>query len=230
MDGQVIAEALGWAGAVLAIGLNVPQAWTSAYRQRVAGVSASARWLALAHSCTWLVYGLAHDVPLQVWTNGMCVLLHLAVLGALLALCPPARASWVLVPQAGATALWLAGVVACAVTGHVPVGVLAAAVGALAVVPQLWQLERGQVQDTSGISATTLRLTAANGMCWAGHGLLIGAPEIVAVGVLGAAAAGRTLALLGQLSYSSGCGGSAPSRRPSVTPALARLTSSSAVT
>ena len=52
---------------------------------------------------TWLAYGLAERIPLQQVTNGVCLVLHLSVLGALLALDPVARSGRVLLPQAALT-------------------------------------------------------------------------------------------------------------------------------
>jgi uncharacterized protein with PQ loop repeat len=179
-----VAQVFGCAGAVLAVGLIAPQVWTSCVGRKVAGLSPAARWLAVAQAASWLGYGLAEQVPLQVLTNGACLALHLSVLVALLALDPAARDARLLLPQAAATIAWLGAVVACAITG------------AVAVVPQLWRLVRRPEQDSSGVSRTTTALSLVSSLCWAAHGLALTQPAVVLPGLAGAAAAGWTLALL----------------------------------
>lgn len=196
MHGAAVAQVFGCAGAVLAIGLNAPQAWTSCKGRKVAGLSPAARWLAVVQAASWLAYGLADHVPLQVVTNAVCLSLHLSVLAALLVLDPAARTRRVLVPQAALTVVWLGAVVVCTLTGAAPVGTLAAVVGAASVVPQLWRLARHRGQDSSGVSATTTALSLVASLCWAVHGLALGLPAVVLPSLAGAVAAAWTLALL----------------------------------
>lgn len=196
MHGAGVAQVFGCAGAVLAVGLNAPQAWTSCVGRRVAGLSPAARWLAVVQAATWLAYGLAERVPLQVLTNAVCLVLHLSVLVALLALDPAARGSRVLQPQAALTVAWLGAVVTCALTGAVPVGTLAAVAGAASVVPQLWRLARHRDEDTSGVSVTTTALSLVSGLCWVTHGLALGLAAVVLPSLATAAAAAWTLTLL----------------------------------
>lgn len=186
----------GCAGAVLAVGLIAPQVWTSCVGRKVAGLSPAARWLAVAQAATWLGYGLAEQVPLQVLTNGACLALHLSVLVALLGLDPVARSGRLLVPQAAATVAWLGAVVACAITGAVPVATLAAVAGAASVVPQLWHLVRRPGEDSSGVSVTTTALSLVSSLCWVVHGLALAQPAVVLPSLAGAVAAGWTLVLL----------------------------------
>lgn len=196
MHGVEVAQVFGCVGAVLSVGLNAPQAWTSCVGRRVAGLSPAARWLAVTQAATWLAYGLVDHVPLQVVTNGVCLSLHLSVLVALLALDPAARAGRVLLPQAALTVAWLGAVAACAMTGAVAVSTLAAVVGAVSVVPQLWRLTRHRGEDSSGVSVTTTVLTLVASLCWGAHGLALGLPAVVLPSLAGAAAAAWTLFLL----------------------------------
>lgn len=186
----------GCAGAVLSIGLNAPQAWTSCVGRKVAGLSPAARWLAVGQAATWLAYGLAEQVQLQIITNAVCLFLHLAVLVALLALEPAARSIRALLPHAALTACWFGVVAACALTGAAPVGTLAAAVGAVSVVPQLWRLARDRGGDSSGVSVATTALSLVASVCWMAHGLALGLAAVVLPALAGAVAAGWTLALL----------------------------------
>lgn len=196
MHGAVLAQVFGCAGAVLSVGLNAPQAWTSCIGRQVAGLSPAARWLAVAQSATWLTYGVVDDVPLQQLTNALCLALHLSVLVALLVLDPVARAGRVLLPQAALAVGWAATVAACALTSAASVATLAAAVGVVSVVPQLWRLARHRGGDSSGVSVPTTALSLAAGLCWAGHGLALGLPAVVLPALAGAVAAGWTLLLL----------------------------------
>jgi uncharacterized protein with PQ loop repeat len=191
-----LAEISGCAGALLAVGLNAPQAWASCRRGRVAGLSPAARWLAVVHSATWVTYGLAEDVPLQVATNVVCGALHVAVLAALLLLTPSARERRVVVPSALLAAGWLLAVALCATTGAVPVAALAAVAGTASVVPQLWSLLRDPDQDTSGISLETTALNLLASLCWVLHGALLGHAAVVVPSAVAAAAAACTLSLL----------------------------------
>lgn len=196
VHGAVVAQVFGCAGAVLAVGLNAPQAWTSCRWRLVSGLSPAARWLAVVHSATWVAYGVAEDVPLQVATNLVCGALHAAVLAALLLLAPAARQRHVVVPSALLALGWLALATLCAVTGAVPVGTLAAAAGTLAVVPQLWLLLRDPDQDTSGVSSATTVLSLLASLCWVAHGALLEQPAVVVPSLVAAVAAVWTLALL----------------------------------
>lgn len=196
VHGAGVAQVFGCAGAVLSVGLNAPQAWTSCVGRRVAGLSPAARWMAVGQAATWLVYGLAEQIGLQVVTNAVCLTLHLSVLAALLVLDPSARSRPVLAPQAAAMLGWLAAVVACALTGAAPVGTLAAAVGAVSVVPQLWRLARDRTADRSGVSVATTTLSLVASLCWAVHGLALGVGAVTLPALVGAVAAAWTLALL----------------------------------
>ena len=196
VHGAAAAQVFGCAGAVLAVGLSAPQAWTSCRRGLVAGLSPAARWLAVVQSASWVTFGVAEDVPLQVLTNVVCGVLHCAVLGALLLLAPEARSRHLLLPQALFALGWLAAVLLCAVTGALPVGTLAAAAGTLAVVPQLWLLLRSRSQDTSGVSRATTVLSLLASSCWCTHGALLEQAAVVVPSLVGAVAAAITLALL----------------------------------
>lgn len=196
MHGSAVAQVFGCAGAVLSVGLNAPQAWTSCVGRRVAGLSPAARWLAVVQSATWLAYGLVEHVRLQVLTNAVCLALHLSVLAALLVLEPGARAGRVVLPQAALTVAWLGAVTVCALTGALPVATLAAGTGAVAVVPQLWLLARSRGQDSSGVSVTTTVLSLVASLCWTVHGLALALPAVVLPSLAAAAAAAWTLALL----------------------------------
>ncbi len=196
MHGAVVASGLEWAGAVLAIVLNAPQAWTSCRRRRVGGLSPAARWLAVLQAATWVAYGLTGGGPVQVLTNAVCGVLHLSVLVAVLLLAPSARAPRLLVPQALASAAWLALVVLSARTGAVPVGALAALCGVAALVPQLVLLSRARGRDVSGVSPATTWLTLACAACYTGYGLLLAGWAVWVPSALGLLAASATLALL----------------------------------
>ena len=196
MHGAEVAQVFGCAGAVLAVGLNAPQAWTSCVGRKVAGLSPAARWLAVAQSATWLAYGLVEHVRLQQLTNAVCLSLHLSVLAALLLLDPAARAGRLAGPQAAATGAWLVVVAACGLSGALPVATLAAVVGAVSVVPQLWHLARSRGGDSSGVSVTTTVLSLVASLCWTTHGLALALPAVALPSLAGAVAAAWTLALL----------------------------------
>lgn len=198
----MVAQVFGCAGAVLAVGLSAPQAWVSCRRGLVSGLSPASRWLAVVQSATWVAYGIAEDVPLQVATNVVCAALHAAVLGALLLRSPRARQISVVVPSALLAVGWLAAVTLGAATGAAPVGALAAVAGTLAVVPQLWLLLRHPEQDTSGISVATTVLSLLCNLCWTTSGALLAQAAVVVPSLVGAAAAACTLSLLAQGSRS----------------------------
>jgi uncharacterized protein with PQ loop repeat len=192
-----IALALEAAGAGLAVVNNAPQAWRSCRGRRVEGLSPAARWLAVLQSATWVAYGLTGGGALQVLTNAVCGALHVGVLVAVLALTPGARHRRVLLPQAGAAAAWLALVTWSAGTGGLPVGTLAAACGATALLPQLVRLAADRGAATSGISPATAVLSVTSNACWAGYGLLVGSVSVWAPSLLAMAAGTTTLVLLG---------------------------------
>lgn len=196
MHGAVVAQVFGCAGAVLSIGLIVPQVWTSCVGRRVAGLSPAARWLMAGQSATWLTYGVAERVPLQVLTNAACLALHVSVLAALLLLDPAARDRRVVLPQVALNAAWLGIVVACALSTAVPVVTLAAGIGVVSVVPQLWRLATSPDEDSSGVSVPTTALSLLAGLCWVAHGVALALPAVVLPAAAGAAAAAWTLVLL----------------------------------
>ncbi len=105
---EVWVSTLGWAGALLAIVLNVPQTWRSCAERQVAGLSPASRWLAVLQSASWLTYGLTGGDPVQIVTNGVCIVLHVAVLVALLVLAPESRERRVLLPHLATSTVWLA--------------------------------------------------------------------------------------------------------------------------
>lgn len=194
----MLAGGFEWAGAVLAVVLNAPQAWRSCRRRRVDGLSPAARWLAVLQAVTWVAYGLTGGGPVQVLTNSICGVLHVAVLAALLVLAPAARAPRLLLPQAAASALWVACVLVAARTGAVPVGALAATCGVAALVPQLALLVRSRGADLSGLSVATTWLTLACAVCFTGNGLLLAGWAVWLPSGLGVVAAAATLVLLRQ--------------------------------
>jgi uncharacterized protein with PQ loop repeat len=196
VHGAEVAQVFGCAGAVLAVGLNAPQAWTSCVDRKVAGLSPAARWLAVAQSATWLAYGLVEHVRLQLLTNAVCLSLQLSVLAALLLLDPAARARRLAGPQAATTGAWLLVVAACGLTGALPVATLAAVVGGVSVVPQLWHLARSRGGDRSGVSVATTVLSLVASLCWTAHGLALALPAVALPSLAGAVAAAWTLALL----------------------------------
>ena len=196
MHGAEVAQVFGCAGAVLAVGLNAPQAWTSCVDRKVAGLSPAARWLAVAQSATWLAYGIVEHVRLQLLTNAVCLSLHLSVLVALLLLDPLDRAGRLVGPQAAATGAWLLVVAGCGLSGALPVATLAALVGAVSVVPQLWHLARSRGGDSSGVSVSTTVLSLVASLCWTAHGLALALPAVALPSLAGAVAAAWTLALL----------------------------------
>lgn len=195
MDGLVAAQVFGGAAAVLSVGLNVPQVWTSCRHRQVQGLSAVGRWLVLVQSVTWLVYGAVAGVPLQLATNAVCATLQAAVLAALLLLSPAARRPWAVVPQATVAAACLAAVTACA-TDTARLGLLAAALGGVSTLPQLLLLVRRPAGGTAGISRVSTSLALLSSLCWSAYGALSGRPEVVAPSLLGVAVAAATLLLL----------------------------------
>jgi uncharacterized protein with PQ loop repeat len=188
-----LAAIFGAIGAVLAVILNVPQTWTSCARREIAGLSPTARWLAVLQSATWCAYALTDGTSSQLYSSAVCGVLHLAVLGALLLLCPAARESTV--PLAVASLAWLVLVGWAAIGGRVDVGLLAAGCGTAAVVPQVVRLVRERDTDTSGISPLTCWLGIACSVAWLLHGALVGAEAVWLPSLIAAAASVLTLLL-----------------------------------
>jgi uncharacterized protein with PQ loop repeat len=189
-----LAAIFGAIGAVLAVILNVPQTWTSCARRETAGLSPTARWLAVLQSATWCAYALADGTSSQLYSSAVCGILHLAVLAALLLLCPAARQS--AISLAVASLAWLVLVGWAATGGSVDVGLLAAGCGTAAVVPQVVRLLRGWDEDTSGISPLTCWLGIACSVAWLLHGALLGAEAVWVPSLIAAAASSLTLLLV----------------------------------
>jgi uncharacterized protein with PQ loop repeat len=190
-----VAGGIGWLGAFLGIVLNLPQTWHSCRRRQVAGLSPASRWLAVLQSTTWLVYGLTGGGLVQVVTNGVCLVLHVAVLGALLVLAPAARTRRLLAPQVGLSAGWLGLVGWTATTGVLDVGTLAAVCSTAYAVPQLVLLATDP-RSTSGVSLATTVLGIASNTCWTAYGLLLGTPAVWLPALLSLFAGLATAALL----------------------------------
>lgn len=195
MHGADVATTIGWLGAFLAVVLNVPQTWRSCRQRRVAGLSPAARWLAVLQSTTWLVYGLTGGGAVQVVANGLCLVLHLAVLATLLGLAPAARARRLLAPQAAASAAWLALVAWTVSTGALDVASLAAVCSVAYAVPQLVLLATDP-RSTSGVSMQTTVLGVVSHTCWTAYGLLLGTPAVWLPSLLSLLAGLATAALL----------------------------------
>lgn len=196
MDGLVAAQIAGTAAAVLSVGLNVPQAWTSCARREVQGLSAAGRWLLLVQSVAWLVYAVVQDVPVQLAANAVCAVLQAAVLAALLVLAPATRRPGVLGLQAGASAGCLLLVAHCASSAPQLLGPLAAALGGVATLPQLLLLLRRPAAGTGGVSRTATLLALLASLCWGAYGALLLRPEVWLPSLAGAVVALGTLALL----------------------------------
>jgi len=190
-----VATTLGWAGAFLGIVLNVPQTWRSCAERQVAGLSPASRWLAVLQSATWLTYGLTGGGLVQIVTNAVCIVLHVAVLVALLVLAPASRARRVLLPQVAASAAWLALVAWSGTTGSVAVAPLAAACSVAYAVPQLVLLLT-DARATSGVSPLTTGLGVLSNTCWTLYGLLLGAPAVWLPSLLSLLAGVATAVLL----------------------------------
>ena len=190
-----VATTLGWAGAFLGIVLNVPQTWRSCAGRQVAGLSPASRWLAVLQSATWLAYGLTGGGLVQVVTNGVCIVLHVAVLVALLLLAPASRDRRVLLPQLAGSAAWLALVAWSVTSGVVGVATLAAACSVAYAVPQLVLLATDP-RATSGVSMLTTLLGVASNTCWTLYGLLLGTPAVWLPALLSLVAGLATAALL----------------------------------
>lgn len=195
MHGADVATTIGWLGAFLAVVLNVPQTWRSCRQRRVAGLSPASRWLAVLQSTTWLVYGLTGGGAVQVVTNGLCLVLHLAVLATLLGLAPAARARRLLAPQAAGSAAWLALVAWTVSTGAVDVAALAAVCSVAYAVPQLVLLATDP-RSSSGVSMQTTVLGVVSHTCWTAYGLLLGLPAVWLPALLSLLAGLATAALL----------------------------------
>ena len=195
MHAADVASTIGWAGAVLAVVLNLPQTWRSCAGRQVAGLSPASRWLAVLQSATWLAYGLTGGGLVQVVTNAFCLVLHVAVLVALLVLAPSARERRLLVPQAAGSAAWVALVLWVVGTGTLDVAVLAAVCSTAYAVPQLVLLATDP-RSTAGVSmATTVLGVVAQG-CWTAYGLLLGVPAVWLPALLSLLAALAAAALL----------------------------------
>jgi len=190
-----VATTLGWTAALLGIVYNVPQTWRSCAAREVAGLSPASRWLAVLQSATWLVYGLTGGGLVQVVTNAVNVVLHLAVLAALLLLAPQVRERRVLLPHLAGSAAWLAVVAWSVSSGTVSVGVLAAVCSVAYAVPQLVLLAT-DAGAAGGVSASTVVLGAASNACWTLYGLLLGTPAVWLPALLSLVAGLATAALL----------------------------------
>lgn len=187
--------ALGWTGAFLGIVLNVPQTWRSCAGRQVAGLSPASRWLAVLQSATWTTYGLTGGGLVQVVTNGVCSVLHVAVLVALLRLAPAARAPRLLLPQVGASGAWLLVVAWAVSSGGLSVGTLAALCSVAYALPQL-ALLLTDPQATDGVSVATVALGVLSNSCWTLYGLLLGTPAVWLPALLTLVAGLATAALL----------------------------------
>lgn len=194
MHAAELAAVLGAIGAVLGVGLNIPQAWTSCARKGVAGLSPTARWLAVLQSATWCAYAVTEGTSSQLYSGVVCGLLQLAVLAALLLLSPAARRS--ATPLAVVSLVWLAVVAWAAGGGSLDIGLLAAGCSMAAVVPQVVRLVRNRDEDTSGISPVTCALAVACSVSWMLHGALLGAEAVWLPSLLSAAASAVTLLLV----------------------------------
>lgn len=195
MHAADVASTIGWVGALLGIVLNVPQTWRSCAARQVAGLSPASRWLAVLQSASWLTYGLTAADPVQVVTNGVCLVLHLAVLGAVLALAPAARERRLLAPQAAGSAAWLALIAWAVASGSVDVGTLAAGCSIAYAVPQLVLLATDP-RSTDGVSLATTVLGVASNACWTAYGVLLGTPAVWLPALLSLLAGLATAALL----------------------------------
>lgn len=169
-----VADAFAAAGAVLDVVLNVPQCWRSCRHRRVHGLSPAARWLVVLQSAAWVTFGIGLGCPAAVVANLVCLVLQLGVLGSVLRLVPAARRGRILLPWSVGTASWLVLLAWAGTTGGLPVGVLAAGSGAVALLPQLSRLRPDAGRDVRGVSAATSVLMVAANTCWAVFGVLIG--------------------------------------------------------
>lgn len=194
MHAAELAAVFGAIGAILGVALNIPQAWTSCARRGVAGLSPTARWLAVLQSATWCAYAVTEGTSSQLYSNLVCGALQLAVLAALLLLSPAARRS--AAPLAVMSLVWLVVVAWAATGGSVDVGLLAAGCGTAAVVPQVVRLVRNRDEDTSGISPVTCVLAITCSVSWMLHGALLGAEAVWLPSLLSAAASAVTLLLV----------------------------------
>ena len=195
MHAGELVVALGWLGAFLGIVLNVPQTWRSCAGRQVAGLSPASRWLAVLQAATWTTYGLTGGGLVQVVTNGVCIVLHVAVLVALLRLAPSARAPRLLLPQLSASVAWLLLVAWAASSGGLSVGTLAALCSVAYALPQLVLL-LSDLEATEGVSGATVALGVLSNSCWTLYGLLLGTPAVWLPALLSLAAGLATAALL----------------------------------
>jgi uncharacterized protein with PQ loop repeat len=166
-----VAWILGWVGAVLAVGFNLPQAYRSCVRGLTAGLPPARLWLSLQNSTLWLLYGLAGAGAVQVFGNLVNSLIGISLLVVVYRVTPLARRK---APVWGALLVTVvsSGAVLAHFAGPAAVGAVAACATILPGLPQLVALLRDP--DVSGLSPVSTVLGLACNAAWFGHGVLAG--------------------------------------------------------
>jgi uncharacterized protein with PQ loop repeat len=151
--------------------------------------------LSVAMPLGWITYGLLIGDRFQVVTNTVSASTGLAILIALLATRPAARAGRALLASAGAAGGVLLAILGTAASALAPqvsgpraagvLGMVLAAVSLVSAVPQPLALIRDRDQDISGLSP--LRWTLAASACgsWLAYGIGVGQPAVWASALVG---------------------------------------------
>jgi uncharacterized protein with PQ loop repeat len=179
-----LANAAGYVGAALSVGMVVPQLIRTLRHPSLGGVSAMS-WLITAACCfTWLLYGVKGQVWPQIPGNALLV----PGAGAIV-LAVPARLSWARrAVLLGATAGILIVVMVLAPADAL--GYLAFALTLIAASPQVITSVRRRQADRSAVSIPSWLMRGGSQVFWLYYGLILhnGPTALSAVVVLASVA------------------------------------------
>jgi uncharacterized protein with PQ loop repeat len=191
----MLIHVFGLLGATLSMSIAWPQVYRSCVRRRTNGLSTTACMLSVAMPLGWVTYGSLIGDPFQILTNTVSASTGLAILIALLATRPAARAVRPLLAGSSAAAGVLTVVLGAAASAALPrvtapqaatmLGTALAAMSFVSAMPQPLALLRDRRQDLSGVSP--LRWTLAASACgsWLAYGVGVGQPAVWASALVG---------------------------------------------
>jgi uncharacterized protein with PQ loop repeat len=162
-----LANAAGYVGAALSVGMVVPQLIRTLRHPSLGGVSAMS-WLITAACCfTWLLYGVKGQVWPQIPGNALLVPGAAAIVLAV-----PARLSWARrAVLLGATAGILIVVMVLAPADAL--GYLAFALTLIAASPQVITSVRRRQADRSAVSIPSWLMRGGSQVFWLYYGLIL---------------------------------------------------------
>lgn len=154
-------ELLGYLGAAIGVAMVLPQVQRVLRHPGLGGV-APLSWGLMSVCCLlWILYGVRHEQPVQIFGN--ILLVAGAVTVCLAAENPvPARRRALLLGVAMATAFAVGMTIPAASVGYVAFGL-----GLFSMVPQVVaSIRTYQARETSGISLPSFGLRVASQACW----------------------------------------------------------------